>query len=142
MSSAGSLGLGGWTNMPKKVNSATLKNIINSNIKLDEEKQIKQAVDSKYKEQQHKSSGLDRLASKKSELSEKDETVKFELVEDINLITIPITTCLTVLISYIIIGAVIFSAWEVRSQVSGKQILIYSYRTGPSLMDSTFVSSV
>ena len=47
--------------------------------------------------------------------SEKEETVKFELVEDFNLITIPITTCLMVLISYIICGAAIFSAWEVET---------------------------
>ena len=42
-----------------------------------------------------------------------DDTVKFKLVEDLNLVTIPITTCVLVLIGYIMCGAALFSAWEV-----------------------------
>ena len=59
---------------------------------------------------------LERLVSKssgKSETIERDDLVKFELVEDYQLITIPITTCFMVLLSYIVWGAIIFSTWEV-----------------------------
>ena len=106
--------------MPKKLNSSVLKSIIQSNIKLDEKKEY-QAGDQSYvanrtKESRKKQLVLARLASKTSgtsELSENEETIKFELIEDFHLITIPITTCLMVLISYIICGAAVFSAWEV-----------------------------
>ena len=108
--------------MPKKVNSSTLKSIINSNIKNVGERVTHQIIDSKPVinniESRPKHSVLERLTSKssgKSVNSEMEETVKFELVEDFNLITIPITTCLMVLISYIICGAAIFSAWEVAT---------------------------
>ena len=108
--------------MPKKVNSSTLKSIINSNIKNVGERVTHQIIDSKPVinniESRPKHSVLERLTSKssgKSVNSEMEETVKFELVEDFNLITIPITTCLMVLISYIICGAAIFSAWEVET---------------------------
>ena len=47
-------------------------------------------------------------------VSNMDDVVKFKLVEDLSLVTIPITTCLLVLISYIIFGAALFSTWEVR----------------------------
>ena len=118
MTSSGSVA--GWANMPKKLNSSVLKSIIQSNIKLDEKKEY-QAGDQSYvanrtKESRKKQLVLERLASKTfatSELSENEETVKFELIEDFHLITIPITTCLMVLISYIICGAAVFSAWEV-----------------------------
>ena len=62
------------------------------------------------------------------------ETVKFKLVEDLSLVTIPITTCLLVLLGinccfihisalyettkhlgYILFGASLFSVWEVQS---------------------------
>ena len=57
---------------------------------------------------------LKRLANKSaSKKKEKEDLVEFKLVEDLRLITIPITTCLLVLFSYIIFGAVLFSAWEV-----------------------------
>ena len=108
--------------MPKKVNSSTLKSIINSNITNVGERVTHPIIDSKPVinniESRPKHSVLERLTSKssgKSVNSEKEETVKFELVEDFNLITIPITTCLMVLISYIICGAAIFSAWEVET---------------------------
>jgi len=40
------------------------------------------------------------------------DVVKFKLVEDLSLVTVPVTTCLLVLISYVILGAAFFSAWE------------------------------
>ena len=61
---------------------------------------------------------MDKISSKiskKSTATPKDEGVKFKLVEDIRLVTIPITTCLFVLLSYIIFGAVLFASWEVTN---------------------------
>ena len=37
------------------------------------------------------------------------DTVKFKLVEDLSLVTVPITTCLLVLLGYIMLGAALFS---------------------------------
>ena len=54
--------------------------------------------------------------SKKSTAVQQDEVVKFKLVEDIRLVTIPITTCLFVLLSYIIFGAILFASWEVKNK--------------------------
>ena len=64
------------------------------------------------------SSVLERMTSKSSRksglsVSNMDDTVKFKLVEDLSLVTIPITTCLLVLLGYILLGAALFSAWEV-----------------------------
>ena len=64
------------------------------------------------------SSVLERMTSKSSRksglsVSNMDNTVKFKLVEDLSLVTIPITTCLLVLLGYILLGAALFSAWEV-----------------------------
>jgi len=39
-------------------------------------------------------------------------TVEFKLVEDLRLVTIPVTSCLIVLASYIFLGTVLFSTWE------------------------------
>ena len=47
---------------------------------------------------------------------EQADSIKLELVEDFHLVTIPITTSLLVLFSYIVCGAAIFSAWEVREK--------------------------
>ena len=43
-----------------------------------------------------------------------EEVIKFKLVEDIRLVTIPITSCLCVLLSYLAFGAILFAHWEVR----------------------------
>ena len=65
-----------------------------------------------------RTSFLERITSKTSRksgmsVSNMEEVVKFKLVEDLSLVTIPITSCLLVLVSYIILGAALFSAWEV-----------------------------
>ena len=62
---------------------------------------------------------LSELHSSRSGLSVtssgmEQETVKFKLVEDLSLVTVPVTTCLIVLVTYIFCGAALFSAWEVR----------------------------
>ena len=61
---------------------------------------------------------LQRMASmpgstKISREETQPDVVKFKLVEDLSLVTVPVTTCLLVLISYVILGAAFFSAWEV-----------------------------
>ena len=70
---------------------------------------------------------LGKLSSKLSRTSAPDtrelpspetEVIKFKLVEDIRLVTIPITSCLLVLLTYLAFGAILFAHWE----VSGKEI--------------------
>ena len=53
--------------------------------------------------------------SRKSGLSvtNMEDVIKFKLVEDLSLVTVPVTTCLIVLVTYIFCGAALFSAWEV-----------------------------
>ena len=119
-------------NVPKKVKSNTFKSILNSNKIVDDDSK----PESSPKEPLPKHSILERLTSKssgKSENSEKEETVKFELVEDLRLITIPITTCLMVLISYIVCGAAIFSAWEVGRKRSKLFSISWLFPTGLDL---------
>ena len=107
-------------------------------MKLEEEKSArigdyKSLVSAK---EQQKPAVLDRLTAKsngKLDQADKEETVKFELVEDFHLITIPITTCLLVLISYIVFGAVVFSAWEVVRRRKHK------VRLSLSVQDWTFL---
>ena len=63
---------------------------------------------------------MERLSAKISRTSvppvvkEEEEVIKFKLVEDIRLVTIPITSCLCVLLSYLAFGAILFAHWEVR----------------------------
>ena len=58
--------------------------------------------------------------------------MQFKLVEDIRLVTIPVTTCLLVFVAYILVGAIIFSAWE------GWDILDGAYFCFTSLMTIGF----
>ena len=60
---------------------------------------------------------------------EKEDVVEFKLVEDLRLVTIPITTCLLILISYIIFGAVLFSAWEGWNFLDGAYFCFISLMT-------------
>ena len=77
---------------------------------------------------------MEKLSSKLSKTSEtvtypKDEVVKFKLVEDIRLVTIPITTCLLVLLSYIVFGSVLFASWEVAKS-SSRETVNFDYFPG------------
>ena len=62
---------------------------------------------------------MDRLSAKISRTSapptvaKEEEVIKFKLVEDIRLVTIPITSCLCVLLCYLVFGAILFAHWEV-----------------------------
>ena len=64
--------------------------------------------------------------SRKSGLSvtNMEDVIKFKLVEDLSLVTVPVTTCLIVLVTYIFCGAALFSAWE----VSQSKLLIIHFR--------------
>ena len=66
------------------------------------------------------------------QVTKREEVVQFKLVEDLSLVTIPVTTCLLVFVSYILCGAIIFSAWE------GWTILDGSYFCFTSLMTIGF----
>ena len=63
---------------------------------------------------------MERISAKISRTSvppvvkEEEVVIKFKLVEDIRLVTIPITSCLCVLLSYLVFGAILFAHWEVR----------------------------
>ena len=97
------------TNGAKKEKPNLLKNIANLH-KSKQEEEISQRKEGSL---------LERITSKASRksgmsVSNMDDVVKFKLVEDLSLVTIPITICLLVLISYIIFGAALFSTWEVR----------------------------
>ena len=57
------------------------------------------------------------------------DTVHFKLVEDLKLVTIPVTTCLLVFFGYILCGAVIFSAWEGWGLLDGAYFCFTSLMT-------------
>eukprot|EP00095_Tigriopus_kingsejongensis_P003237 maker-scaffold547_size140190-snap-gene-0.31 protein:Tk03237 transcript:maker-scaffold547_size140190-snap-gene-0.31-mRNA-1 annotation:"potassium channel subfamily k member 18-like" len=59
----------------------------------------------------------------------KTPTVEFKLVEDIRLVTIPVTSCLFVLMFYIVLGTVLFSAWEGWSYLDGAYFCFTSLMT-------------
>lgn len=56
-------------------------------------------------------------------------TVEFKLVEDIRLVTIPVTSCLFVLMAYILVGTIIFSAWEGWNYLDGAYFCFTSLMT-------------
>ena len=71
---------------------------------------------------------MDRLSAKISRTSaspavvKEEEVIKFKLVEDIRLVTIPITSCLLVLLFYLVFGAILFAHWEVRHHLSREHL--------------------
>ena len=54
---------------------------------------------------------------------------KFKLVEDLRLVTVPVTSCLTVLIVYITFGTILFSTWEGWSYMDGAYFCFISLMT-------------
>ena len=70
-----------------------------------------------------------QVDKKKTKKEEKEEVVEFKLVEDLRLITIPVTTCLLILITYIIFGAVLFAAWEGWNYMDGAYFCFTSLMT-------------
>ena len=82
-------------------------------------KTLARNIQQKSEEEESPPSFLRRLTSKTSRksglsVSHMEDVIKFKLVEDLSLVTIPVTTCLIVLVSYILFGAALFSAWEVK----------------------------
>ena len=59
----------------------------------------------------------------------KGPTVEFKLVEDLRLVTVPVTTCLIVLISYITFGTILFSTWEGWTYMDGAYFCFISLST-------------
>jgi hypothetical protein len=68
-----------------------------------------------------------KSAHKKKE--EKEDMVEFKLVEDLRLVTIPVTTCMLVLLCYIVFGAILFSAWEGWNHIDGAYFCFTSLMT-------------
>ena len=56
-------------------------------------------------------------------------TVEFKLVEDLRLVTVPVTSCLVVLFVYIAMGTVLFSHWESWSYLDGAYFCFISLMT-------------
>merc|ERR1719411_905913 len=78
---------------------------------------------------------MDRLSAKISRTSapptvaKEEEVIKFKLVEDIRLVTIPITSCLCVLLCYLVFGAILFAHWEDWSYLDGAYFCFISLMT-------------
>ena len=82
---------------------------------------------------------LRKITTKSAKKKEKEDVVEFKLVEDLRLVTIPITSCLMVLISYIVFGAVLFSTWEVRRRQHGHNLsLVTSCLQGWNYLDGAY----
>ena len=56
-------------------------------------------------------------------------TVEFKLVEDMRLVTVPVTSCLTILAVYVTFGTVLFSTWEGWSYLDGAYFCVTSLLT-------------
>ncbi len=61
--------------------------------------------------------------------SVKPSTVEFKLVEDLRLVTVPMTSCLFVLLLYITLGTLLFSNWEKWSYTDGAYFCFISLMT-------------
>ena len=60
---------------------------------------------------------------------QKVATVEFKLVEDLRLVTIPVTSCLLVLMSYVFLGTVLFASWEGWNYLDGAYFCFISLMT-------------
>ena len=56
-------------------------------------------------------------------------TVEFKLVEDMRLVTVPVTSCLAVLAIYVTFGTLLFSNWEGWSYMDGAYFCFISLLT-------------
>lgn len=81
---------------------------------------------------------LFRKKKAKKEPSEEDEMlemappppkVEFKLVEDMRLVTIPVSSCLIVLALYILVGTILFSTWEGWNYLDGAYFCFISLMT-------------
>ena len=67
------------------------------------------------------------IVIKEKEASE--DVIKFRLVEDIRLVTVPITSCLLVLLTYLVMGAMVFAHWEDWTYLDGAYFCFISLMT-------------
>ena len=59
----------------------------------------------------------------------KGPTVEFKLVEDLRLVTVPVTSCLAILACYITFGTILFSTWEGWTYMDGAYFCFISLLT-------------
>ena len=71
----------------------------------------------------------DNVTTPDSTNNPKVPTVEFKLVEDLRLVTVPVTSCLVVLFLYIAMGTVLFSHWESWSYLDGAYFCFISLMT-------------
>ena len=72
---------------------------------------------------------LQRETSDKSPSPPPVATVEFKLVEDLRLVTIPVTSCLFVLFAYIALGTILFANWENWTYLDGAYFCFISLLT-------------
>ena len=78
---------------------------------------------------------INRLSSKLSRVSapaespKEEDVIKFKLVEDIRLVTIPISSCVLVLLTYFVFGAILFAHWEDWTYLDGAYFCFISLMT-------------
>ena len=72
---------------------------------------------------------LQRDNSDKSPSPPPVATVEFKLVEDLRLVTIPVTSCLLVLFAYIALGTILFANWENWTYLDGAYFCFISLLT-------------
>ena len=63
------------------------------------------------------------------ETGDTEDVIKFRLVEDIRLVTVPITSCLLVLLTYLVLGAMVFAHWEDWTYLDGAYFCFISLMT-------------
>ena len=103
--------------------------VAEENVVLDETRSPRQRTSSE--EEKKKKGKLKRMFTrrKKDQRKQKAATVEFRLVEDMRLVTIPVSSCLLVLAFYIFVGTVLFSHWEGWSYLDGAYFCFISLMT-------------
>ena len=69
------------------------------------------------------------MARDKETKEDTEDVIKFRLVEDIRLVTVPITSCLLVLLTYLVLGAMVFAHWEDWTYLDGAYFCFISLMT-------------
>ena len=135
--------LGGLSSGSRKVGlkSPALRNIVEmakkkNSVMINSEPRVVGA-DSEAQAVDGQSGLLSRISAKMSRTSapaiakdkETEDVIKFRLVEDIRLVTVPITSCLMVLLTYLVLGAMVFAHWEDWTYLDGAYFCFISLMT-------------
>ena len=135
--------LGGLSSGSRKVGlkSPALRNIVEmakkkNSVMINSEPRVVGA-DSEAQPVDAQSGLLSRISAKMSRTSapaiakdkETEDVIKFRLVEDIRLVTVPITSCLMVLLTYLVLGAMVFAHWEDWTYLDGAYFCFISLMT-------------